>query len=183
MEDFIRHIVESAGVWGPVVVVIYTIASHVFAPLVGSPVFFLSIALYGMAAAAILHYVASMISASINFAISRYLGRRWIVKLSGQKTLNKVDQLTKKSGDKMLIFSRLFGFALFDFVSYAAGLTSISFKRYMLITAVFAVIPLSFFAIVFRNIDPSIGNWLGIVSIIILFGSVFSWIVSKWVKR
>lgn len=181
--DTVRSFVEQSGPWGPLVVIVYTIVSHIFAPLVNSPVFFLSIALYGMADAAIYHYIAGLISATINFAISRYLGRRWVVKLGGKKTLDKVDQLIAKSGDKMLIFSRLFGFALFDFISYAAGLTKISYKKYMLITAVFSAIPLFAFAIVFRNINPTFGSWLVIVSAIILFGGAFSWVMGRWIKH
>jgi uncharacterized membrane protein YdjX (TVP38/TMEM64 family) len=40
-----------------------------------------------------------------------------------------------------LLFSRLFLSSVYDFISYAAGLTSLAFPRYLVITAIGGVVP------------------------------------------
>lgn len=125
-----QEIIIKIGIFGPFLFIFYCILAHIIAPLVGTPIFLVSIAIYGIWRTAIFYYIASLISSTINFYISRKLGRPWVKKLGGKKILNQVDKIVDKLGDKILIFCRLFGWSLFDVISYAAGFTKISFKRY-----------------------------------------------------
>lgn len=165
----LREIIEKVGIWGPIIVILYCVAAHVVAPLVGSPIFLASIVIYGVWRTAIFYYIASLISATINFYISRRLGRPWVKKIGGTKILNQTDKIVNKLGDKILIFCRLFGWSLFDVISYAAGLTKISFKRYFFITATFSLIPIFGFVLLFRNMEISLKMillYVGMVAII-----------------
>ncbi|PIR41179.1 MAG: hypothetical protein COV31_02100 [Candidatus Yanofskybacteria bacterium CG10_big_fil_rev_8_21_14_0_10_46_23] len=173
--DSFQESVRQAGVWGPAVVIAYTILAHVFAPLVGSPVVFVSVAVFGIGEAFLYLYIASLISATINFYISRKLGRIWVRRLAGREGLEGMDKFLSVATTKILVIARLLGFSLFDFISYAAGLTKISFRKYFVITAVFAVIPMSIFAFLFKDFDfSSKVNFLFWLGLIILAGAIFS---------
>src|SRR3989344_5011205 len=148
-----KSFVEGQGILGPLAIIGYTIVSHIVAPLVGSPVTFLSIALFGAVKSMLFLYIACMISACINFYISRKLGRKWVGKLAGEGTMNDIDRFLGVSGIGVLVVSRIFGFALFDIISYAAGFSKIRFKKYFIITALCAAVPTTVLGFVVHSFD------------------------------
>lgn len=172
---YFRSYVEAAGVWGYTVVVGYTVLSHVIAPIAGSPGVALGVAVYGIQTGSWLLYIGSMISATINFWISKRWGREWVKKLAGSDAMGQVDEFASSEGKTTLFFTRIFGFSLFDFVSYAAGLTSISYRDYMVATAIGSLIPNLIMQYVFRNTDfgseEGVLIWgVSIMTMAILFG-------------
>ena len=67
--------------------------------------------------------------------------------------MEKIDQITSAREDKLLIIARLFGFGIFEIVSYAFGLTKIRYRIYITYTAIFALIPSIILYFIFRDID------------------------------
>jgi len=182
-EEFQRFVV-SIGPLGPLVVIFYTVLSHVFAPVAGTPGVMLGFAVFGVRKTMTYLYIASMISASINFYIARRFGRGWVTKLAGKKTMKDIDDFVSVSGSKVLAACRVFGFPIFEIISYAAGLTNISFKKYMLITAVFYLIPNFTFAYVLKDTDftkpQNLLLWLGGL---IVIGLVFTVALKSFVSN
>jgi len=150
-----KAFIEERGPLGPVFIVSFTAFSQIFAPLPGSPASLLSVAVYGYTTTVFYVYVGSMLSATISFYLSRRFGRKLVTKFVGQKSMNEIDDFARAEGTEVLIISRLIGFPLFDYISYAAGLTTIPFKKYFLITASCAVVPTIILAIIFRDLDFS----------------------------
>ncbi len=182
--DKFRMFVEGLGPLGPLVVIFYIVLSHVFAPLAGTPGVLLSVATFGIIRTMLYIYLGSMISAFLNFYISRKFGRKWVTRLVGKKTMNEVDQFVGASGEKVLILSRIFGFSLFELVSYAAGLTNIRFRKYFAITLIYTLIPNLFFAYLFRNTDFSSSLNLVIwISTLIITGLAFSFFFKKTLEK
>jgi uncharacterized membrane protein YdjX (TVP38/TMEM64 family) len=186
--EMVQGMVEKAGIWGPIVFVIFFIISQVFAPVSGTPALLLSYTLYGLPITIIMSYIASLISATINFYISRLYGRRLVKRLAGERMMKEIDDFVEVSGSKMLILSRTLGFFFFEIISYAAGLTSISFKLFITITATFSLIPALIIAIAFRFIDNFSENgeivWLSfMVLCALLFAYLFRRIVVKTKKE
>lgn len=98
--------------------------------------------------------------------------------------MTKIDEFSAVEGRQIMIISRLIGFALFDFISYAAGLTKLKYKDYITITAVFGLIPNIFTQFIFRDInfqsDLGIMIWMGSVG---LAGIVFGILIRHYLKR
>lgn len=180
----VEMFVKSIGPLGYAVIIIYTVFSHVFAPISGSPGVFLAVTLYGLNTGVFLLYIASLISSTINFWISRKYGRDLVVKFVGKKSMKEIDELVAIQGKQMLIVSRLFGFSIFEFISYASGLTKIKFKDYIIITAIASCIPSLVMAVVFRNIDfkSELGMtiWLGSL---ILVGIIFVFLIRQFILK
>jgi uncharacterized membrane protein YdjX (TVP38/TMEM64 family) len=182
LEEFNRF-VTSLGVFGPLAVIGYTVISHVFAPLGGTPGLIVGVAAFGFAKTLILAYVASLISAAINFYLARRFGRTLVIRLAGKKAIGDIDRFAKVAGYKALALSRLFGFSLFELVSYAAGLTKLDFKKYFSVTAVFTLIPFLILFLLFKDSSfsqESLALWL---ATLILNGLVFSLVFKKYLKK
>ena len=175
----IQENVSSLGLLGPILIIIYMTLSHIVAPLAGTPGTVAALSLYGLGKAIIIVYVASLISATINFYIARKLGRYWVIKLAGKDSINRIDQITTVMGTKLLIIARIFGAPLYEFVSYAAGFTNISFKKYMLITATVSLIPGVVISYLFYNsLESSLSLSILLGSLIVL-GILFTWYVVR----
>ena len=183
-EEF-KVLAEELGILGPIAVVSYITLSHIVAPVVGAPIVFSSIGVFGIYETMFYAYLGGVISAVINFYISRLFGRQIITRLVGKKTMKEVDQFAESSGTATLIFGRVIGFSLFEIVSYAAGLTSMSFVKYLIITVIFSAIPTFAFAFLFRNSDFStVSNVFAWLAVLAGASVVFAFIFKKYfIKR
>ncbi len=179
--DF-RSYVATLGPIGPLAVILYIVASHVFAPIAGAPGFLVGIGLYGITTASLYLYIAGLISSAINFGIARWYGRELVLKFVGEQSMQQIDQLITKAGDKVLILTRLVGFSFFDIVSYAFGLTNMTFRKFYTITAIASLVPTLFIATVYQSVDftSEIGFfiWMGTL---VFAGIVFSFIIKRYV--
>jgi len=179
-----KEFTAGLGFFGYFIVIGYTVLSHVFAPLAGTPGVLLGVTIYGVKIGMFLLYVASLISATVNFWISRKFGRKLVTKLVGEKSMKEVDEFTSVEGKQVLIISRLFGFPIFEFISYAAGLTNISFKNYFVITAIASIFTNIAAYLVFRNInfqsETGIIVWIGSI---IGAGLIFGFFIKSYLKK
>lgn len=131
-----KQLITSFGVLTPLAYAVAFITTLVIAPLPGLPIMVMGIGIFGFVNAIIFTYFLSLFGASINFYIARRFGRpvvRWLV---GKRGLHKIDKHTSEFSVQLLVLSRIFDGLLFEWISYAAGLTTISFAKYFLITAV-----------------------------------------------
>ncbi len=184
LSETFKAYVANVGIGGYFIVMGYTVLSHIFAPLSGTPGVLLGVTIYGIKVGMIILYLASLVSAIINFYISRKYGRRLVTKLVGQKAMEEVDSFTSLQGEKALIGARLLGFSAFEFISYAAGLTNISFKSYFLITTITSFVTHFLSYLVFKKMDfqseMGIMIWVGfMVGTSILFGFLIKGYMKK----
>ena len=179
-----KDFTASLGFFGYFIVIGYTVLSHVFAPLAGTPGVLLGVTIYGVKTGMFLLYIASLISATINFWISKKFGRKLVTKLVGEKQMKEVDEFTSVEGKQVLIISRLFGFPIFEFISYAAGLTNISFKDYFIITAIASIFTNIAAYLVFKNInfqsETGIMIWIGSI---VGAGIIFGFFIKSYLKK
>lgn len=177
-QERIEAIATTMGIWGCVPIGLFILSTQVFAPLSGSPGIFIAIKLYGFIAAITLFYCVSMISATVNFYIARRYGRAAVLRLVGEDSIKRIDSIAETESVRMLIFARIFGYYFFDFISYAMGLTSISFMRYIACTATFTLLPIALQTVLFRRLDfnslTGITIYYGsLVIVSLVFGRVF----------
>ena len=98
-------------------------------------------------------YGSCLVSAIVNFWLARIYGRNLVSKLVGEKTLIRIDELSQLNEKALLVSSRILGYSFFDLISYAVGLTTISFKKYFAYTAVLTLIPFSAQYFLFSKLD------------------------------
>lgn len=130
----IKEFVLTFGALGPIILIVINIGTIVFSPLTSFPFWLASLTLYGFWLTCFYVLIAGVGGAVANFLIARRFGRPIVAKLVGKKGIKMIDEFTEIVGLKTLFIARIFGSAATDYISYAAGLTSMPFKPYFLIS-------------------------------------------------
>ncbi|MCI9471081.1 MAG: TVP38/TMEM64 family protein [Lachnospiraceae bacterium] len=128
--------VDSYGVYAALVSFGLMILQSVAAPLPAFLITFANANLFGWWKGALLSWSSAMAGAAICFYIARILGREAAIKLTSKTGLEQIDVFFEKYGKNTILICRLLPFVSFDLVSYAAGLTSMSFGAFMLATGI-----------------------------------------------
>lgn len=134
--DVVRDFVASYGAYAAAVSFLLMIFQSVAAPL---PAFLLTLAnanLFGWWQGAILSWSSAMAGAAVCFFIARILGRDAAERLTSKAGIAQIDTFFEKYGRNTILICRLLPFISFDIVSYAAGLTSMSFGSFFLATGI-----------------------------------------------
>jgi uncharacterized membrane protein YdjX (TVP38/TMEM64 family) len=134
--EAIKEYILSFGVWAPVISGVLMILQSVVAPLPAFIITFANAGLFGWVNGAILSWSSAMVGAILCFFIARLLGRDIVEKLTSKFALKSIDDFFKKHGKYAILIARLLPFISFDIVSYAAGLTSMSFWSFFVATGI-----------------------------------------------
>lgn len=130
-----RHWIESAGAWAPLAYIGLKAATYVIAPLSGTPVKLAGGALFGFWEGASYALIGDTLGATLNFWIARLFRDKGVTRFGGKNAIKQIDQLTENVGGwRALLAARLFLSGLYDFISYAAGLSSLAFRQFFLVT-------------------------------------------------
>jgi uncharacterized membrane protein YdjX (TVP38/TMEM64 family) len=176
--EFLQFI-NDIGLWGYLIILIYIVVSQVFAPISGTPGIALAISIYGIDVGMWILYYAGLISCTINFYISRHYGKGILKKFVGEEGMKEVDEFTAVGGSQVLFVSRILGFSLFDFISYAAGLTKIPFKNYFFITAISSLITNVIIQYIFKDVDFHSEEGITLWIVTIAVAAIISGIIIK----
>lgn len=125
------------GAWAPVVSAALMVFQSVVAPIPAFVVTFANGLLFGWAWGALLSWSSAMLGALLCFWIARALGRPVVEKLvGGSQALDVSDLFFARYGDRAILISRLLPFVSFDIISYGAGLTPVSVRRFLVATGI-----------------------------------------------
>jgi uncharacterized membrane protein YdjX (TVP38/TMEM64 family) len=140
--EHIQAFIEQAGPFAPLVYILLRASTFIIAPLSTGPVQFAAGILFGFVPGVIYSIIGEVVGGSANFWIARLLGRPVVGRLVGQGGMARVEKFYRQAGEAWsLVYARLFLFAVYDFISYAAGFTPIPYRQYLLITAVGGLLP------------------------------------------
>lgn len=134
--DAVKEYIRSFGPLAAVVSFLLMMFQSVAAPLPAFLITFANAAVFGWIGGAILSWSSAMAGAALCFGIARLYGRTAVEKLTGKSALASVDDFFEKYGTKSIIIARLLPFMPFDIVSYAGGLTSMSFRSFFIATGI-----------------------------------------------
>jgi uncharacterized membrane protein YdjX (TVP38/TMEM64 family) len=141
--ESIQVFIEEAGPLAPLAYIGLKIATYVFAPLSSGPVQLSSGILFGLWGGTLYTLIGEVLGGTISFLIARHLGRPVVRRFVGDDGMARVDNFVNQLGSgRALIYARLFLFAIYDFISYAAGFSkTITLRQYVLVSTVIGVIP------------------------------------------
>lgn len=132
----VEAFVQSYGRYAMAISFLLMILQSVAAPLPAFLITFANASLFGWWQGAILSWTSAMAGAAVCFWIGRVLGRDAVIKLTSKAGLEQVDRFFDKHGAMSILIARLLPFISFDIVSYAAGLTSMSFWSFFIATGI-----------------------------------------------
>ena len=141
----LRRIVGSLGALGPAAIVGLLALAIIMSPIPSAPIAIAAGALYGPIWGTVLTVAGAELGAVVAFGIARYLAydtvRRWSAIRGPMEWLERGHSQTWLM--LAVFLSRLLPFVSFDVISYAAGLTPLTFWRFAIATLA-GVIPISF---------------------------------------
>ena len=130
----LKDFVASYGPYAAAISFLLMVLQSVVAPLPSFLITFANAALFGFWKGALLSWSSAMVGAALCFFIARSLGREAVEKLTSKGALKNIDDFFKRHGKQSILIARLLPFISFDIVSYAAGLSSVSFLGFWVAT-------------------------------------------------
>ena len=133
---------DGLGAWGPVAVICLMVLAILVSPIPSAPIALSAGAIYGHFWGALYVLIGSEIGAFAAFGIARFLGYDILQNWFGNR-LNRGLAGSQNFLMGAVFVSRLLPFISFDIVSYAAGLSALSFFRFAVATFA-GIVPASF---------------------------------------
>ncbi len=130
--ESIQRVVDDAGVLAPVVFLVLIVAQAVLAPLPAPALAMGAGYSFGILEGFLLTWLGALLGGVISFWISRWIGRDFV---AGSERMQRLDRYVDEHGAITIFVLRLLPLVSFDAISYAAGLSSISFWRFFVATA------------------------------------------------
>ena len=166
------------GPFAPLVYMLIMAVAVIVSPIPSLPLDILAGAFFGPWLGTLYSALGALGGAVISFLIGRHLGREIVERLMGGHILFCA-QCSDKLFTKVILLSRLMPVVSFDIVSYGAGLTKISVKRFALATFL-GMLPLTFVYNYFGSIFV-LGGWVSI-AVGLAFVAVFL-LLPRWIER
>lgn len=134
----LRRVVDRAGWLGPVAFIAIYVGWTV-APLPAVVPTLAGGALFGIAIGSLLTLIGAVTGATVAFLLGRRLGAAGVHKLAGRHA-ERVERWLEARGLLALLYARLLPIVPFNLLNYAAGVSGMSTRGYVIATAV-GVIP------------------------------------------
>ena len=145
------QIISSFGILAPIILVGLKASTLIIAPLGGSPLYFLAGAMFGNLQGFILCFLGDALGSAGCFFISRKFGDKIVRKLAGDKFFVQIKKYANLLGDtKSFVKARIAVFNIPELSAYAAGLSPISFLKFILVQMLFSI-PVSFLLVFFGS--------------------------------
>lgn len=137
----IREVVDSAGLWGPVLFVLaYAVLTILLVP--GSPLTIAGGSLFGPFVGTALVVVGATLGATGAFVWGRRLGRDGVARLTGDR-FEKIDEWLDERGFLAVLYVRLVPVFPFNLLNPVAGVTDLRLRDFVLGTLV-GIVPGTF---------------------------------------
>ncbi|MCU0511041.1 MAG: VTT domain-containing protein [Anaerolineae bacterium] len=140
----LQSLVQQAGPFAPLLYIFLKAFTYVFAPLTSGPIQLVSGTLFDNVWLGVLYtLIGETLGGSISFWIARRLGRPVVQRLTGVQSMAQIDHFyqTRMGGWRSLVIARLLLFAVWDFLSYAAGLSTVRYRTYVLVSLLAGAVP------------------------------------------
>jgi uncharacterized membrane protein YdjX (TVP38/TMEM64 family) len=179
----VEEILAEIGPFAPLIYMVIMAATAVIIPIPGPPLFVVAGALFGPFLGTVYAVVGSLVGAVVAFLIARFLGRDFIESMVGKQVVICCE-CSEGLLTKIIFFSRLLPLISFDVVSYGAGLTRISLRKFALATLV-GSLPMTFIYHSFGSVmavSSTTALILGLLIVAILFA--LPYLADRWdIKR
>jgi len=136
----VREWIQDLGFWGPILLITVLAVAMVIAPIPNPPFMIAAGIAWGTFFGVLYSVIGQLLGAMVIFWLSRKFGRRFIPRLIGQDGAERVDRLATQMGPQLVFWWRMMPVS-FDFAAYAAGLTTMGFRQFVLLVGLGSIVP------------------------------------------
>jgi uncharacterized membrane protein YdjX (TVP38/TMEM64 family) len=176
--DQIQKLLSRAGSFAPFIYIATMVLAVVISPIPSLPLDIAAGAFFGPFLGTLYSVTGALGGAVASFIIARFIGREFIERFLGGH-INFCTECSDELLTKIVFLSRLLPIVSFDVISYGAGLTKMSLKKFSLATGL-GMIPLTFVYNYFGSvlvIGKGLTIILGLAMVILFF------LVPRWIER
>ena len=134
-EKFVER-VRAFGPWVALISIFLLVLETAVPPIPAAPILIANAVLFGVPGGILLSWVGSLLGAIVNFWLARRFGRHFLVRRLSPAHLAWIDRFSEEKGFQVLLIARMIPLTSVDFIGFLAGLSSISFPRYVLASAI-----------------------------------------------
>ena len=174
--------VEQFGFWGPIFIILAMVAQMFLVVVNVVALMLVAIIAYGPIWGSLIALVAVLVASTVGYLIGRGLGEAGVQKIIGRKAEKKVHSFVEDYGIWAVIVARISPFLSNDAVSFVAGITNMSYLRFIGAT-VAGITPLTvLLAWLGEENDRLMSGliWVGVVSLVLFIGYV---VYDKYIKK
>lgn len=131
-----RAYLQGFGIWAPLVSMALMVLQALASPLPAFVITFANAWIFGWVMGALYSWTGAMIGAAVCYWIAKAFGRPVVEKLVGKTSLQKTDEFFAHYGKHSVMIARLIPVVPFDIISYAAGLTTMTFWEFFWATGI-----------------------------------------------
>ncbi len=162
----IRLVIESAGVWAPIIYIAIKASTVIFAPLSGTPLYVFSVPIFGFWWGVMFSFIGDLIGAVVTFYISKFFGRPVVSYLAGKKNMPHIeDALELMATPKGFLTMRLAAVSMPEIASYAAGLTKINFWFFITVHMLVDIVPILVMTSIGLFFTQSFPTWMVVLGV------------------
>ncbi len=164
-------LIQDYPYFAPLIVIIFRFIGVVAAPLPGAPIAFASMAILPWPQALLYNFIGAELGAVAAFLIARRFREPVVARFA---SLNKIHAWQEKVSKSRQLWTftglRAASLIAFDFISYAAGLTKLPFRTFLLATLIIDI-PANFMFFYFGGLAVSFSVFLfGAFAVIFMVG-------------
>jgi uncharacterized membrane protein YdjX (TVP38/TMEM64 family) len=164
----LRDYIVSFGLWAPVASCFLMVLQALVAPVPSFLITFANGLAFGVFWGWVLSVFGHVLAASVCFGISRALGRVPMEVLVGKAGLESTDRWFARWGVYAVFAGRLLPGVAFDAISFAAGLTNMRFRNFLVATSL-GIVPQTFlYSYLGRQAPEYVGLFLVTTGIFLL---------------
>jgi uncharacterized membrane protein YdjX (TVP38/TMEM64 family) len=131
--DQMRSWIEDLGAWGPIAITFLEMIQALLAPIPGQAIEAVSGYLFGPWLGTLYPMIGLALGSFITFSLARRFGRPLVVKLIGQQSMARLDDLVRRGGAPFFFLIWLLPFAPDDLACVAAGLTPMPTRQFLIL--------------------------------------------------
>lgn len=153
-EVALRNLLDSFGFFAPIVFIGIQIIQTVVPIIPGALTIPMGVVIFGMGNGFWLNFIGILIGSVINFLLAKKYGRPLVELLVDRKHYEKyISWLdNEKRFERLFIFGMFFPISPDDILCYIAGLSNLSFSRYLVILTLGKPIPLMIYSVGMLNL-------------------------------
>ena len=160
----IQQTISESGALGPALFVFLLVLQAVVAPLPAPALAMAGGYCFGTFEGFLLTWFGALLGGVVCFWISKLFGRGFV---ADSARMGRLDRYVEEHGALVVFVLRLIPLVSFDAISYGAGLSSLSFSRFLLATAL-GMAPGTFVFVYLGGAAPGPGIWAALIGLAIL---------------
>jgi uncharacterized membrane protein YdjX (TVP38/TMEM64 family) len=151
--DRLKAFILSFGFWAPLISAFLMVAQSIILFLPAFPIFVVNALAFGLVWGMLLSWGSAVLGSIVCFSIAKTLGRPAVERLVNRTHLEAADRVLKRYEKYIILFFGFVPVISFDVISYAAGLTLLTYWEFIPLVCIAQIPSALFYSLLVNQFD------------------------------